>query len=201
VHHWFGTALLHLGDFERSLAELNLAQQLDPTSRAILADKGLVLFYAGRTSEAVDLLKQLAQSEPDFLSPNSYLAAIYFAEGKYEDYLTSARRAAELLKDDHKLAVLAASADALSRGGPPAMLAAMLAEQKRLEAAGSPDLWNLARTYALLGNSTEAEGYLRVALDKRDQNIVGIRIEPAFRSLHDDPRFKRLVADVGLPPL
>ena len=48
THHWLGTTLIYMGEFELALERLSEAQRLDPKSRSILADKGLVLYYAGR---------------------------------------------------------------------------------------------------------------------------------------------------------
>jgi tetratricopeptide (TPR) repeat protein len=49
AHYWYGTYLLHLGQYAESLEEIEKAQKLDPNSTSILADKGLVLFYSGQT--------------------------------------------------------------------------------------------------------------------------------------------------------
>ncbi len=201
THHWFGTALLHLGEFERSLAELTRARELDPESRSILADKGLVLFYAGRTDEAIALLTQLEASEPDYLSPSSYLAAIYFAKGDYEAYLAKARKAARLLGDQSRLAVIAASEAGFESGGAVGMLQAMLDAQRSLYAEGKEDAYNLARTYMLLGDVSRTISYLRTAVERLEQGILAMRIEPAFKGLRTNADFRRLLDDVGLPPL
>jgi len=39
----------------------------------------------------------MEHSEPDFLSPPSYLSQIFLAEGRYEEYLQQSRLAARLL--------------------------------------------------------------------------------------------------------
>ena len=52
THHWLGTTLMYMGEFELALERLTEAQRLDPESRSILADKGLVLYYAGRKEES-----------------------------------------------------------------------------------------------------------------------------------------------------
>ena len=67
AHHWYATYLLALGRISESLDEIQRAQELDPSSTPILADKGLILFYAHREPEALALLKQLELTEPAFL--------------------------------------------------------------------------------------------------------------------------------------
>src|SRR6202451_2925936 len=117
AHHWYATFLLHLGRFPESLEEIEKAQKLDPESKSILADKGLILFYAGNTDQAVALLKQLEASEPDFLSPHTYLAIIYSSQGNWPQYLAESRKCATLLHDEHRLAVVAAGEKGFGRGG------------------------------------------------------------------------------------
>jgi Flp pilus assembly protein TadD len=200
AHHWYGTALLHLGKFDQALAEINKAQQLDPRSRAILADKGLILYYAGRVQEAVDLLEQLAESEPDYLSPRAYLSAIYFAEKNYPNYVKEEIFAARLLGDKNRASVAESAGDAFKASGPAAMLAAILKEQERVYSAEGGNAYALARTHALLGNQSRAITYLKEANAKRDQGMLGMRIDPALASLRSNADFQRLLVDVGLPP-
>ncbi len=39
AHHWYATFLMVLGRLPEALEQINLAQQLDPASTAVLADK------------------------------------------------------------------------------------------------------------------------------------------------------------------
>jgi hypothetical protein len=45
-----------------------------------------------------------------------------------------------------------------------------------------------------------ALAYLETSLRSGEPDILAIRIEEAFRPLHADPRFRRLVEQAGLPP-
>ncbi|HEY0704886.1 MAG TPA: tetratricopeptide repeat protein, partial [Candidatus Acidoferrales bacterium] len=201
AHHWYATYLLHLARFQDSLDEIEKAQKLDPKSTAILADKSLILFYSGRSDEAVAQLKQLEAIEPDFLSPHMYLAMIYLTKGNYPQYLEESKRSATILHDESGLAVAAAGEKGLASGGGRGMLTAMLKEQQVLHAAGKLHAFNLAQTAALLGRKQEALDYLNDSYTKRDSEMVALRIDPLLASLHDEPGFRDLSARVGLPAL
>jgi len=201
AHHWYATYLLHLGRYAEALQEIETAQRLDPNSASILADKGLILYYAGQPVQAMELLKQLAAAEPDFLSPHTYLAFIDLAQGEYPQYLAESRKAAILLHDEPQLAVLTAGEKGLARGGARAMWSEMLKEQQKLRAAGKESAFNLAQTCALLGRKQEALDDLQTAYSQRELALVTMRINMAFFSLHDEPRFREILAQVGLPPL
>jgi Tfp pilus assembly protein PilF len=201
AHYWYGTYLLHLGRYSESLEEIEKAQKLDPHSTSILADKGLVLFYSGQTQLAAELLKQLVAAEPEFLSPHNYLAIMHLAQGEYPQYLAERRRAATLLHDQARLDIVTAGEKGLARGGTQGMLGAMLKEQQRLRADGKEPAYNLARTYALLGRKQEALGELQTAYQQHETELVSMRIDVAVVSMHDEPRFREILAEVGLPPL
>jgi Tfp pilus assembly protein PilF len=201
AHYWYGTYLLHLGRYSESLEEIEKAQKLDPHSTSILADKGLVLFHAGQTQQAAELLKQLVAAEPDFLSPHNYLATLHLGQGEYPQYLAERRKAATLLHDQARLDIVTAGEKGLVRGGAQGMWSAMLNEQQRLRADGKESAYNLARTHALLGRKQEALGELQSAYQQHETELVSMRIDVAFTSLHDETRFREILAEVGLPPL
>jgi Tfp pilus assembly protein PilF len=201
AHHWYATFLMVLGRLREALSEIELAQKLNPTSTAILADKGLILYNAGRRNEAVILLKQLERSEPDFLSPHNYLAGIYLDEKDYSNYLAESKMAAELLHDDHSLAVAKAGEKGLAASGERGMLEAILAEQKKLYDRGLIPAYLLAATSARLGRNSEALDYLRVSYEKHESEMVSLRADSSLTSLHGDPAYTDLLAKVGFPPL
>jgi len=81
------------------------------------------------------------------------------------------------------------------------MLRAMLNAQKERYANGSIDTYDLALTYCLLGDKPHALDLLQTAVAKRQARATSVRVEHNLQNLHDDPSFRKLVAQVGLPPL
>ena len=201
AHHWYATFLLALGRLPESLEEIDKAQQLEPMSSAILADKGLILFHNGKKEQAIALLKQVETAEPDFLSPHNYLSNIYFLQGDYPQYLSEARKSATLLHDERRLAIVAASEKGFASGGQRGMLDAMLKEQMSLHEKGQESAYSLAETYARLGQKKEALDNLENSYQKREADILSIRIDPWLDNLHDQARYREILAKIGLPPV
>ena len=201
AHHWYATFLLALGRLPESLQEIEKAQQLDPQSNAILADKGLILFHNGQKEQAVTLLKQIETTEPDFLSPHNYLAMIYFLQGDYRQYLAESRTAATLLHDERRLAIVGASEKGFSSGGSRGMLNEMLKEQQTLHDNGREAAYDLAATHAALGEKKEALDNLQDSYQKRESEMLSIRIDPWLDNLHDEGRYREILAKIGLPPV
>jgi tetratricopeptide (TPR) repeat protein len=201
AHHWYATFLMALGRSEDALAEIEKARKLDPKFSPILADKGLILFLAGQTAEAIALLKQIETTEPAFLSPHAYLAEVELDTKNYKDYLSESRKTALILQDQNRLKIVTAGEKGFAVSGGAGMLRAMLSAQQELYANGGANAYDLALTYCLLGDKQRALDLLQTAVAKRETRATSVRIEYSLRPLHDDPSFRKLIAQVGLPPL
>jgi tetratricopeptide (TPR) repeat protein len=198
--HWYGTALYHEGRVEESLRALGEAQRLEPTSRSIVADRALVLFHAGKERESIAMLRQLSVSDPEFYSPHAYLADIYLATGDYGGWLREAQAAAKLKGDKDQLAMTRDASAGREQGGDKGMLLAVLADQERLRRSGRGSDYELAGWRARLGDGEGALRLLASSNAKAESAFVSVRIDPRFRGLQGDARFKRLAEAVEEPP-
>ena len=197
ARHWYALAAMHNRRFDIAEREIREAQRLDPRAPSILANKGLILFHAGKVDEALAILDPLAESEPRLMSPHAYLATIYLSLGRSQDFLRESRILAELSGSDTQLAITAAAESGFAQGGDAAMLAAILATQQAEYAADRQPAFKLALTAAMLGDTAMALDYLEASYKRNEQDILGIRLEPALAGLHDDATYRTLVAEVG----
>jgi DNA-binding winged helix-turn-helix (wHTH) protein/tetratricopeptide (TPR) repeat protein len=201
AHHWYATYLECLRRYPESLEEIERAQALEPASKSVLADKGAILFDSGRLQEAIALLKQMEENEPDFISPHRYLKFIYLQTADYPHYLVEARTEAVLMHDQSALVVVEATEKGFATGGGKDLLKTLHQQQTKLYQRGQLSPYFLAVTCSLQGNKQEALRYLRTAYDQRADGLFQIETDPAFHNLHNEPAFRQLVADAGLPPL
>lgn len=65
---------------------------------------------------------------------------------------------------------------------------------------GNPTILS-AHAEAALGHSDAAFAELDQLVKRHDVELIGINLTPEFMSLHRDPRYARLLAEIGLPPL
>ena len=74
-------------------------------------------------------------------------------------------------------------------------------ELAELEADSTPwDTWFIAQIYAVLGEKDEAFRWLEAAVGPPNHPYVPwIRHSPAFKPLHDDPRFGELLRRLNFP--
>jgi DNA-binding winged helix-turn-helix (wHTH) protein/tetratricopeptide (TPR) repeat protein len=201
AHHWYATYLMSLRRYSESLAEIERAQALDPASKSVLTDKGSILFRANRQQEAIALLRQMEETEPDFISPHRYLKEIYLLTADYPHYLAEAKSEAVLMHDASAIALADATEKAFAAGGGRGLLEALRLQQQTLYDRGQFSPYYLAETYSVLGRKQEALQYLRAAYSQHADGVLDTESNPAFNTLHEEPAFLRMLADIGLPPL
>jgi tetratricopeptide (TPR) repeat protein len=192
AHHWYATTLLDLGRFSESLTEIERARTLDPTSPAILADRGLILFWAGDQAGGIAALKEIEKSEPQFLSPPRYLAAAFLIQGDYPNFLIETERAAALSKDPQEQAIAKAARMGWSAGGEHQMLENMQSAQQISFDNGHSSGFELAYTCLLLGEKADAIRYLHAAYAARDTRLFLITRNRFDSDLQGDPQFQQL---------
>ncbi len=201
AHHWYATFLIEIQKPEEALAEIEHARQLDPSSKAILADKGALLMHAGRSEEGLVLLKQIEVSDPNFRSSHEYLAQAYWDEGSYEDALEEYRKEALLRGQDEAVREVVAQQAALRSGGEQGLFRYQLTAALQAYEHENGSAFKVASAYSYLRQRNEALEFLQVARQRHDLWLTSLEIAPEFRWLHVDPEFRQLVIDLGLPAL
>jgi hypothetical protein len=58
----------------------------------------------------------------------------------------------------------------------------------------------MARMYARLGDNDRVLEWLQKAYDKHSDYLVLLKVDPLFDPLRSDPRFAKLMRDIGLAP-
>jgi tetratricopeptide (TPR) repeat protein len=195
AHHWYATFLLAQNRHAEALDQIEQAQRLEPSSTSILADKGFALWCAGRQSEGLALLKQLETSQPSLSSTHYYLGRIYWEQQKdYGKALAEWRQLAELRHDQPGIAIANARESGFAAGGLAGLWRSELPIQKDQVDNGSGSAYELAATYAALGQRQEAITYLKIAFDHREADML--TDTPPIPALRDDAEYRELRARV-----
>jgi tetratricopeptide (TPR) repeat protein len=126
ARQWYATALMSVGRLQEASDQMDRARELEPGSRSILADQGLLLFYQGKRDQAIEQLRQIETAEPSFRSAHLYLSYIYFVSKDCRNYLAESRKAAESSHDPIELAVIAEAEKGFAAGGSQGMLESLL---------------------------------------------------------------------------
>jgi Tfp pilus assembly protein PilF len=194
AHHWYATYLLGRGRFAEAIDQMEQARRLEPSSNAMLADKGCLLWEAGRKNEGTALLLQLEKSEPSLSSTHAYLSKIYWEQKNYPKALMESRRVAELRHDEAGLNLAGVRERGFAANGLQGLYEAELTVQKDLVDRGSGNAYHLAALYAALGKKEEALACLQTSFDRRE---AGMLVGDPIPELHSDPRFEKFRAQVN----
>ena len=199
AHHWFGSMLMHQGRYAEAVAQLNAAQQLAPTSTAILASKALALGFGGHKDEAMRLLEAMDGTGQDAAMVHrdlGYLSLV--APRDTGRFLRESVRFAELRRDGETVALLRVAAEAFAARGETAMWETMLREERAAHPDAAHPTYLMAEADAALGHEQAALGELARLAEDRDGRMVGMVMEPAFLGLHKDAGFTKIAEELGL---
>lgn len=193
-HHWYATSLLALHRFPEALDQIEQAQRLEPSSTAILADKGLLLWDSGRHKEGLALLTQLETTDPVLSSTHAYLGKVYWEQKDYARALLEKRRVAELRHDPDGLALADAREKGFASNGLKGLYENELPIEKEQFDRGSGDAYALAATYSAMGKKQEALACLRTSFERHE---AGMLVGEPIPDLQNDPEFQKFRAQVN----
>jgi len=202
AHQWYSEFLSNMGRHEEAFAQIKKAHEIDPFSRAINNSIGVRYFDARRFDEAIAQYKKVIEMEPNYPNVHAYLAQAYEAKDMYSEAIAEIRTADILLEKDSAESSerkAAAFTQALKTGGAQGYW------QKRLEVSlkeyeeGYKSAYYVAEIYARLGNKDRAFEWLEKSFATHEQDLVYIKVKPAFDGLSSDPRFTDLIRRVGFP--
>jgi tetratricopeptide (TPR) repeat protein len=198
AHHWYATALMSVGRLAEAGEEMERARELEPASRSILSDRGLLFFYTGKRELAIDQLHRIEAAEPSFRSAHMYLSYIYYAAGDGPGFLAESHKAAESAHDEAELAVIGAGEKGFASGGWQGMLEQELPVQKGFEKENRYPAYRVAQTFVALGRSADALKYLDASYRKHEAQMTALGIDPTLARLHREPSFRHLLAELGM---
>ena len=199
THLWFANSFASPEWYPVCLREMDRAQELDPNSHAILADKGLLLFHAGQQQKGLELEQQVENTDPDFLSPHRYLASMYLTLKDYPNYLIESEKAADLTHDQVLKETTAAARTGLHRDGERGLFEALYASEKRFYLQGKFPATFLARTCARMGKKQEALQLLEEDYEHHRVPVLMIRESLDLLLLKDEPQYQELLRKIHAP--
>ena len=205
AHHWYGNLYLDpQGRYVDAIAQLKLAQRLDPTNLIVNADLGLAYYFARQYQLAVETCQKTIDMDPSFLPPQWYLADTYHQLGMIPEEVkefagfTSLTYAEEpKLEADRDWGKVMLSA--YRRGGYEAYLQAMLSEFQAAHRVDRSPPERLATTYMLLGQKDKALDTLELGYRQHVPNIIYLKADPYYDALRSEPRYVSLERKLGLP--
>jgi len=211
--------------FADGLSELKRAKELSPTNPTANDLLARVIVYLGRIDEAERQAREAVELDPLSVSTQFNLARVLFIAGKLDQADAAGRKLAELQpssSSSHRWQVLVAfqrgdgeaalreaqlEPDDEFRSFELALAYHVLGDRKEADAALADLIahardgfaYQIAQVYAVRGETDKAFEWLQISFDDHDGGTLGLSVDPLLRGLRDDPRYKNLLAKLGLP--
>ncbi len=156
-------------------------------------------FFLGNPGKAIQIMEEGLQLNP--------IPDFYYKLGKYYHNIGQSERAIHYLNtgmDTFHIrppGMLAELAAAYFKNKQPEKANAVLSELKTQWQQGKSGscAFFIAQAYASFGEKELAFEWLEKSFKAHDVEMIWLKIEPQFKSLHGDPRYRDLLRRVGFP--
>ena len=190
AHELAGYYYWVMGQLDTALAELRRAQEIDPLSAIITLDVAQALYYQERFDEALEPLAKAGELNPDYLGPLFLPGQIYERKGMYAKAITECETAIQ--KYGRQPPIVATLGYVYAASGKRREAESIVNELETSWRRHYFSPVNIALVHTALGNKDRAFFWLTKAVEARDPQMIWLRLELQFESIHADPRFQAL---------
>jgi tetratricopeptide (TPR) repeat protein len=197
AHQWYANFLTAMGRFDAAERAMRRAQELDPLSLIANAALGWVYYYAAEFDKSVEQCRQTLELDPQYAVALLWSGWALQELGRFPEAIDHHRTAVALTSGGALYVASLARAHAAAGDRPNATTLLKELETRSQRGQYVPP-YELAKIHAALGDRDRAFELLGRALKQRAHSMVFLKVDPQLQSLRGDPRYARLVKDVGL---
>jgi serine/threonine-protein kinase len=193
AHHWYATALASVGQVDEGRRQIDEALRLEPTSRIINTNAGVVAVMARDFTRAEAAYRSALELAPDFEYARSQLAMLYAVEGRKAQALAEVEKVSPNGEYRTTIPIVFAMA---GRREEAERLARELEDLSTREYV-PPSL--LADVWVALGDREKAIAALRRACREKDGAWgLYVKVDPIYDGMRSDPRFGEILDCMNL---
>jgi tetratricopeptide (TPR) repeat protein len=192
----YSISLASRGHFAEAMAQLDTVRTIDPLELLNAHYPGRLLLVAGRPDDAIHLLRQLVEVDPQASQGYQQLGHAYLSKGMTREAITALRKAAALSGPRDSAQLAYAYAVSGQRAKARQVLRTLLSPSRR----GPTSPYSIAMAYVGLGDRDAAFRWLDRGYAQRAAYMHWVAAEPAFASLHADTRWPAFLRRMGLQP-
>lgn len=181
---------------EEAIAILKKARELDPFSLHVRIPAVSAYWCAGRYQEAEQAAREAIALQPEHWFPHLQLGLVLSLEERYAEADVELQKALATSQGNPIVLGVAARNDALAGKTESARRIVSRLEEASKRTFIPPS--SLAAPLLALGDVDRGFEWLQKAADTRDQQILLLRVHPYYQPYRSDPRFQRILSQVGL---
>ncbi len=196
ARHWYAHYLAARGRLDEAVAEIKLAQELDPLSLIINTTVGMVFYFARRPDQAIEQLRKTLEIDPNFVATQLQLGVFFVQQQRFAEAIAEFQKAINLAGENPISLALLGHAYAASGKRSEAFAILAKLQQPAFRPFVSPS--HLALVYLGLGDKDRVFEWLEKAYEERVNYLTYLKVEPLFDNLRSDPRFAALLKKMRL---
>jgi TolB-like protein/DNA-binding winged helix-turn-helix (wHTH) protein/Tfp pilus assembly protein PilF len=194
AHQYLSSILTTQHRFDEAVASARKAVDLDPLSANENTTLGVRLYYAGQYEAAVAQLRRTLARTPDLPVAHWAMAMTYREQGRPGDAIAELQRAVALSGESPYMR--AWLAHALAGAGQLEEATAIRRDLERQASQRFVSPFLFALMASGFGERDATLMWLERTADAQSGWVPFLAVEPEFRWIRDDPRFRRIVARV-----
>jgi Flp pilus assembly protein TadD len=196
ARHWYSLSLKVKRQFDDSLREIKVAQELDPLSSVIGHNVGVAYFLKGDFGSAEQQFRKVIELDPAFPLAHQYLGWTHIKQGRIEEGTAEIQKAVQLSGNSSRPQAELGYCYAI--GGRRNDALQVISELELKYKAKEATAVSMSVIYAGLGDKDQAFAWLEKAFEERNGELSDITWRPVFDTLRDDPRYTDLVRRMKL---
>lgn len=190
--------LMQSGRFDEALRLIDDIKKIDPSYTRLYSDLGYIHFLSGRADIATVSFKE-AISYSNSFGTYTNLGWAYLHQGDFQNAVLQLEAALKTasFRPSKTMAFLADAYYHFGRPEEAQRIVDELLSRRGIESKSVP--FAMAFIYSGQGNVEAAFEWLKKSFLERDYELLGLKMEPQFKPLHDDPRWQEMLDKIGFP--
>lgn len=191
AHQWYAVELAAESKLNLALNEIDKAMELEPFSERVWVIKGMILLFARRFKDVIELMSSLKARFPNSKQSDKKKAECYYWLGQADSVLKYARNTNDVF--DYTFWEPVVHHNKLR-------LESDFMQKVTLSAKQNTPLTNeqMATYYVFLGNADKALTCMENAFNKKEFSwLKFLNVSPTWDPLRKEPRFNNLLLKIG----
>ncbi|MGC1449655.1 MAG: tetratricopeptide repeat protein [Candidatus Sulfotelmatobacter sp.] len=195
-YHWYANLLSARGQHEAAHMAIMHALEINPVSIITLVWAGVTSHLAHEFDDAIRHYQSALELDPQFIWAHMYMAQALEQKGNLKEALREFETTLRLAGGNSCVKAMKAHAHAVD--GDISSAREILNELKNAPSHQCMPSYDIAATYAALGDSQQVVVWLNRACKERNMKLFTLTQDPRFDPLRRRSDFKQIVEQMGL---
>lgn len=195
-YHWYANLLAARGQHDAAHMAIMHALEINPVSIITLVWAGVTSHLAHQYDEAIKHYQSALELEPHFIWAHMYMAQALEQKGNFREALREFETTIQLAGGNNCVKAMKAHTHAVA--GDRSSAREILDELKSAPSNQCMPSYDIAATYAALGESHQVVAWLNRACSERNMKLFTLTQDPRFDPLRRRSDFKEIVEQMGL---